>query len=268
MLSPAAEPPAAPGQRPPAAPPPLTPKEPVAANTRPGLARQILFAESAIRTLTLPEADLAAAGHLQQVAYRELAARPRWDAAVLRRIPKPARPIVRANVAAHRELSSLSGAPPRTLPEWRIVAPAPRKRLLGYYGKAQRRYGVPWQYLAAIHLVETRMGRISGTSTAGAQGPMQFIPSTWRMYGRGDIRDNHDAIMAAARYLRARGAPQNMERALFSYNNDVRYVRAVAAYARVMLADPRAYRGYYHWQVYYRQPGGPVWLPVGYDGTS
>ncbi len=36
---------------------------------------------------------------------------------------------------------------------------------------------MPWYYLAAINLIETRMGRIDGLSTAGAQGPMQFLPA-------------------------------------------------------------------------------------------
>ena len=67
---------------------------------------------------------------------------------------------------------------------------------------------MPWTYLAAIHLVETRMGRIRGASTAGARGPMQFLPSTWALYGAGgDINDPRDAILAAARLLRHHGAP-------------------------------------------------------------
>ena len=112
--------------------------------------------------------------------------------------------------------------------------------------------GVGWEYLAAIHLVETRMGRIKGDSTAGAQGPMQFIPSTWAAYGRGgDVTSNRDAIHAAARYLKASGAPADMARALRAYNNSARYVRAVTAYARQMEADERAYLGYHAWQVYY-----------------
>ena len=242
---------------------------PVAAGSPRGLARQIRSAERAIRNRAVTGNALAVAGHLQQVAYRALAGLPRWDARVYRRLPPDLRDVARANVYAQRELSSLSsGPPPKTLPEWRIIAPRPRAELRGYYRKAQRRYGVKWYYLAAIHLVETRTGRIRGTSTAGAKGPMQFIPSTWASYGRGDIWDSHDAIMAAGRYLRSRGAPRDMARALFSYNNDVRYVRAVSAYAHVMRADARAHRGYYHWQVYYRQRGGAVWLPVGYDGRG
>jgi hypothetical protein len=242
--------------------------QPVAAQRPRRLARQIVAAERVIRSPHASSKQLAVAGHTQQVAYRAWSERPRWDATVLAELPPKLRGVARLGVTAHRELASLSGStPPKTLPAWRIVKPAPRTELKRYYRKAERIFGVPWEYLAAINLVETRMGRIRGVSTAGAQGPMQFIPPTWAIYGSGDVNDNHDAIMAAARYLKARGAPHDMSRALYSYNNSYKYVRAVAAHAEAMRRDPRVYRGYYHWQVYYRQPGGPVWLQVGYDGS-
>jgi membrane-bound lytic murein transglycosylase B len=241
--------------------------QPVAAQRPRRLARQIIAAERIIRSPHASAKQLAVAGHTQQVAYRAWSERPRWDATVLAELPPRLRGVARLGVKAHRELASLSGStPPKTLPAWRIVKPAPRTELKRYYRKAERIFGVPWEYLAAINLVETRMGRIRGVSTAGAQGPMQFIPPTWAIYGKGDVNDNHDAIMAAARYLRARGAPHDMSRALYSYNNSYKYVRAVAAHAEAMRRDPRVYRGYYHWQVYYRQHGGPVWLQVGYNG--
>jgi membrane-bound lytic murein transglycosylase B len=133
---------------------------------------------------------------------------------------------VKANVLAGSELRKLN-RPARRLPHWRIVAPAPAAHLLAAYRTAQAKLAVPWEYLAAIHLVETRTGRIRGTSSAGAQGPMQFLPSTWKRYGRGgDIQATGDAILAAARLLGANGAPADMAGALYAYNPSRHYVRA------------------------------------------
>ena len=220
--------------------------------------------ESAIRDAATPVAGLEPHGRAQQVAYRQLAAHPEWMDQVLDRLPANLHAIVRANTNAGVELRALTK--PRTeLPPWRIVAPAPADELLRYYKEAEAAVGAPWPYLAAIHLVETRMGRIRGTSTAGAQGPMQFLPSTWEQYGQGgDINDNRDAIFAAARLLVRNGAPGNMGNALFNYNRSSRYVNAVTAYAEQMGAVERAYYGYYHWQVYYRMTDGDRLLAVGY----
>jgi membrane-bound lytic murein transglycosylase B len=139
--------------------------------------------------------------------------------------------------------------------------------LRAYYGEAEAASGIRWAYLAAIHLVETRLGRIQGTSGAGAQGPMQFIPATWARYGQGDINDNHDAILAAARFLQANGGPGDMNRALFRYNNSSQYVAAVESYAQLMLTDERAFLGYHGWQVYSVTTKGMYLLPEGYPRT-
>ena len=61
--------------------------------------------------------------------------------------------------------------------------------------------------LAAVNLIESDFGRVRNNSVSGAQGPMQFMPATWRSYGRGgDVHDPHDAILGAARFLAAAGA--------------------------------------------------------------
>ena len=128
-----------------------------------------------------------------------------------------------------------------------------------------------WEYLAAINLIETGMGRIRGTSVAGAQGPMQFMPATWAAYGAGgDINSTRDAIMAAGRYLAANGFanPGGIDGALFAYNRHPAYVRGVSAVAKVMELDPQTFYGYYHWQVYYLTTVGDVLLPVGYESTA
>ena len=236
---------------------------PVAGSSPEELAAQIETAEGAIRDEGRPEA-----GHLQQVAYRALSAHPEWDAEVRALLPPALHGALDANVSAARELRSLVRNPRPNLPAWRIVAPEPAADLRAHYEAAEAEFGVPWQYLAAVHLTETRMGRIRGTSTAGAQGPMQFLPSTWEAYGEGDINDTGDAIRAAARYLKANGAPERMADALYRYNPTPKYVNAVTAYAEQMRADERTFEGYWHWEVYYWSTLGDVWLPVGYERTE
>jgi membrane-bound lytic murein transglycosylase B len=86
---------------------------------------------------------------------------------------------------------------------------------------------------------------------------MQFIPSTWKAYGLGgDVHDPHDAIMGAANYLHASGAPGDDARALYAYNPSDAYVRAVMIYERRMMADPLAFYAYYNWQVFVATPTG------------
>jgi membrane-bound lytic murein transglycosylase B len=234
-----------------------------AATTRAGeLAAQLTAAERAIRDPATPAAQLPVLGRGQQRAYRAIARQPKLLPKVLPLVPPALRGVVRANATAGIELRELSRPRRRRpLPHWRIVAPAPAEELLADYHAAERRLGVPWRYLAAIHLVETRLGRIRGTSSAGAEGPMQFLPPTWRRYGAGgDVNATDDAVMAAARFLRAHGAPAHMAAALHAYNRSGRYVRAVTAYAEQLRTDQRAFLGYYHWQVFF----GDVLLPEGY----
>ena len=238
--------------------PPPVAADPVA------IAAQIANAERAIRDLKVTGAELAWTGHLQQRIYRTISARPEWREAFLAAVPEAIRGVVTSNLDATSELRATVVPGPDLPTAWRIVDPAPLDDLARFYREAETEFGVPWSYLASIHLVETRMGRIRGTSVAGAQGPMQFMPGTWAAYGEGDVNSDRDAIRAAARYLKANGAPANMPNALFRYNNSQRYVRAVTAYAEVMRSEPDAYRGYYGWQVYYLTTKGDILLPVGY----
>lgn len=239
---------------------------PVVADDAFALTEQLVTAERAVRDPAVTGEQLAYIGHLQQLVYRRLIERPELRDAVFAGIPQDVRAAADLNFAAGVDLWLFGTVYTTVLPAWHIVPPAPLDDLLSYYYEAEAEFGVPWSYLAAINLVETRMGRIRGDSYAGAQGPMQFMPATWDAYGRGDINDPRDAILAAGRYLSAAGAPAKMDRAIWAYNHDDEYVDAVKKYAAVMQSDPRAFRGYYAWQVYFITANGVILLPVGYTG--
>ena len=129
---------------------------------------------------------------------------------------------------ARRSLTRLAGASARR--RIRYGASLPADQLLALYREAYGRFRIRARMLAAVNLVETRFNRLRNNSTAGAQGPMQFMPATWRAYGMGGkIRDPRDAILGAANYLRASGAPRNYRRALYAYNHSRLYVEAVRA---------------------------------------
>lgn len=221
--------------------------------------------ELVIRLPQTPSEAYADLGYRQQRAYHLLAAHPEWVPVVLDAVPPSVRSAIQDNLTAAQQIGTLNGAASR-LPHWRIIAPPAPDVLQGYYREAQQAYGVPWQYLAAINLIETNMGRIQGLSSAGAQGPMQFMPATWASYGRGDVNNPHDAIVAAGRYLHAHGAPGNMTRAIYAYNPSWLYVQAVKLYAQQMFADTRAFLGYYNWRVYVQTTNGEVLLPEGFSG--
>jgi membrane-bound lytic murein transglycosylase B len=191
----------------------------------------------------------------QQRVHLFLADHPRLAKRVLARLPGRVAAHARASVRARRELAPL--ATPQARRIWKTGPPEPAGALLDHYQQAQRRFGVGWPVLAAVNLVETAFGRMRSVSTAGAQGPMQFIPSTWAAYGLGgDIRDPRDAILGAANYLHANGAPRDYRRALYHYNPSSHYVDAVLAYADRIRGDRRNYFAYYAWQVFVRTPNG------------
>ena len=229
------------------------------------VAQQIVTAERGLRDTSRTAAQLADLGHLQEVAYRKLSIEPAWDAAVKAALPSDLVAIVDANMRARRAFFEIKSGYGDTVPAWEIVNPAPADALLAYFKEAERATGIGWQYLAAINFIETGFGRIRGLSTAGAQGPMQFLPSTWNEsgIGKGDINDPHDAIQAAARYLVRRGGPADMRKALFGYNNHDAYVNGVTAYADLMKSDERAFVGYYNWEIYFSTSDGDLWFPAG-----
>lgn len=109
------------------------------------------------------------------------------------------------------------------------------------YRAAADTYRLPWTVLAGVGMAETNHGRLTGTSSAGAQGLMQFLPSTWTAMGvdgdgdgRADIGSDADSVFSAAHYLTRSGlndGPTGVRDALFAYNRADWYVNDVLHYA-------------------------------------
>ena len=209
-------------------------------------------------TRGVPPQDVTLLALYEQRIYRALGRDERLARATLERIPSWLGPQARDTIGARRALSRLT---PPTTRRLRTGPALPAGVLLRHYREAQRRFGVKWQMLAAVNFVETAFGRVRSSSSAGAQGPMQFLPSTWRWYGLGgNVNDPHDAILGAANYLHANGAPRRAWTALYRYNPSPLYVEAVLRYTRAMTRSPRAYYAYYSWQVFQRTPRGDLRL--------
>jgi soluble lytic murein transglycosylase-like protein len=163
---------------------------------------------------------------------------------------------VRDGIAAEVDLARQSSGRPLKR-RFRTAQPASAADLWRFYRRAQRRFSVSPTLLAAVNLVESAFGRLRNDSVAGAQGPMQFMPATWSAYGLGgDIDDPRDAILGAANYLHANGAPRNEAAALMHYNPSPLYVNAVLRYARRMRRDASGFRALYSREVFVRAPGG------------
>jgi hypothetical protein len=109
--------------------------------------------------------------------------------------------------------------------------------------------GLSWTVLAAIGQVESNHGRNTGPSSAGALGPMQFLPSTWKSYGvdgdrdgKADIMNPYDAIPAAAKYLCDHGGGRggrSLYNAIYAYNHAHWYVQKVLDLAKAYAARYR-----------------------------
>ena len=140
---------------------------------------------------------------------------------------------------------SLPGPAPIGVPNFVINKFRIPPFLLPIYQAAGVQYGIRWEVLAAINEIETDYGRNLNVSRAGALGWMQFIPSSWRMYGVDANRDGEkdpynpvDAIFAAGRYLKAAGGDGNLRRAIFAYNHADWYVDSVLMRARMIAGMP------------------------------
>jgi Transglycosylase SLT domain len=191
----------------------------------------------------------------QQRVYRLLTRNPRLATRTLALVPRDLAKAGSDLLAAQRELYRLT--PPIGVQTIKVARPRPAPELLSYYREAQSRFKVPWNVLAAVNFVETKFGKLRSTSAAGAQGPMQFMPATWGSYGLGgNVHDAHDAILGAANYLHASGAPHDLRNALHHYNPSSAYVDAVLRYARRIGADRTTFYALYSWQVFVKTPHG------------
>jgi len=119
--------------------------------------------------------------------------------------------------------------------------PTNTNKFYDIYSRAEAKYGVPKEILAAVHYVETRQSDDTTiVSSAGALGPMQFMPATFNAYaqdGDGDgvksIFNVSDAIFSAANNLATNGASSGkMYQALFNYNHSDDYVKKVLEKAK------------------------------------
>ncbi|HVS99821.1 MAG TPA: lytic murein transglycosylase [Solirubrobacterales bacterium] len=127
------------------------------------------------------------------------------------------------------------------------AASAVPPQLIPIYQRASAQYGLGPQgaaILAGINAVETGFGTNLGPSSAGAEGWMQFMPSTWATYGVdadgdgvADPDDPEDAIFAAAGYLSAAGMPADTYGAIYAYNHADWYVSEVLADAGCYAAE-------------------------------
>ena len=191
----------------------------------------------------------------QQRIYRALGANAKLSRTTIRLLPRGLAAVAADLLAAHRELYRLT--PPLTTHKIKVGPALPASALLSAYREAQRRFKVPWDVLAAVNFVESKFGKLRNASAAGAQGPMQFMPATWRRYGLGgNVHDAQDAILGAANYLHASGAPRELRLALHHYNPSRSYVDAVLRYARRIASGRTMFFALYNWQVFVKTAHG------------
>jgi cell wall-associated NlpC family hydrolase len=142
-------------------------------------------------------------------------------------------------------LAAVSGGINLAAPSQTAAADIPPDYLL-LYQQAGLAFDIPWQVLAGIGKVECDHGRNpdpacwkeGAENAAGAGGPMQFLAATWQTYGISasgsgvpDRWNPADAIVSATNFLKANGAPDNIEQAVFAYNHSDAYVQQVLAWA-------------------------------------
>ncbi|MCU1693438.1 MAG: Lytic transglycosylase catalytic [Frankiales bacterium] len=179
--------------------------------------------------------------HVDLVVRRDVAQRLGVQRSTAVLLAAPSRTVgrLRAAVLAVTGKADVTVLRPERVPA--VTTGKPRTYLELYQQSARYCRGLSWTVLAAIGQVESGHGRNNGPSSAGALGPMQFLPSTWASYGvdgdrdgDADINDPFDAVPAAALYLCRNGAgrdAQGLYDGIFAYNHADWYVRKVLALA-------------------------------------
>ena len=180
------------------------------------------------------------------------AARPRATR-TLARLPRDVRGEARDTVAAPPRVDAIPrGTPPRVA--------GGRGRARERAARGLRRGAAPLRrstgrMLAAVNFVESAFGRVRSASEAGARGPMQFLPATWRGYGLGgDIDDPRDAILARGGFLHAQARRSVSTGAVRLQPLDRLRARGQALRGAHARRTSGAFRTYYAWQVYVRTP--------------
>jgi membrane-bound lytic murein transglycosylase B len=232
-----------------------------AASTPATVASQLTSADAALRSAlgrwrasdpslaSTPPAEVLRPAAQERQLVHQLAETPTLVRPTLAALPPSLAAAIRPQLRAAQALRRLAGPPSGKAVTLHLDPAPPAGQLLADYQLAQSRFGVRWQTLAAVNLVESAFGRVGNTSSAGAQGPMQFLPATWKAYGLGgDIRSPRDAVLGAGNYLHQSGAPADERRALFAYNHSSLYVRAVQDYAHAMARDPLGFLTLYAWE--------------------
>lgn len=195
--------------------------------------------------------DYRQAIRAEQVDLLRVATNPDLADAVVRDAPSDLGIVVLDTAGAWHAIWHLAG-----IDEFNLVrihprpldGAAPSTQLVHDYQDSAGHYQMDWTYLASINFIESDFGRVNGPSSAGALGPMQFMPATWAAYGSGgDVNNPKDSIEAASRYLFLNGGRRNMQSAIFAYNHDLDYVLAVEYYADAIRHDPGWMERFYYW---------------------
>jgi soluble lytic murein transglycosylase-like protein len=158
------------------------------------------------------------------------------ESALLKHADKRLAAVRKAEAALAAEAASFSSITASSIAGLHILPPSAEYLAL-YKGAATTCPGLSWTILASIGQVESGHGRDTATSSAGAMGPMQFLPATFAAYGVDgnhdgviDIMNPADAIYTAAHYLCANGAgrsPGALNGAILHYNHAVWYLEMI-----------------------------------------